>query len=170
MTAPDHRRRPSRNLLHRRGHRTTPAKPASNQAMIVPAVTRLLAAGGAFERERLSHAANPCADACPTSKRRRPALRDTPGEAGVVVRNWRWNSTSGAGKSKDWEDRNRCRSHCVRDGHRFESPQLHQEVGANGPGFPTPTIRRQFSALARKLMVCGVYSAGTTGLGPRARK
>jgi hypothetical protein len=112
--------------------------------MIVPAVTRLLAAGGAFEGERLSHAANPCADACPTSKRRRPAPRDTPGEAGVVVRNWRWNSTSGAGKSKDWEDRNRCRSHCVRDGHRFESPQLHQEVGANRRDFLRHRIARHF--------------------------
>jgi hypothetical protein len=52
-----------------------------------------------------------------------------------------------------------------RDGHRFESPQLHQEVGANRAGFPAPTIPRLLSALARKLMVCGVYSAGTTGLG-----
>jgi hypothetical protein len=33
--------------------------------MIVPAVTRLPAAGGAFEGERLSHAANPCADRMP---------------------------------------------------------------------------------------------------------
>jgi hypothetical protein len=52
----------------------------------------------------------------------------------------------------------------------FESPQLHQEVAANHPGFPTPTIPRLFSALARRLMVCGVYSAGTTGLGRRTRK
>ena len=55
------------------------------------------------------------------------------------------------------------RSRRARDGHRFE-------VGANRPGFPAPTIRRQFSALARKLIVCGVYSAGTTGLGRRTRK
>ena len=55
-------------------------------------------------------------------------------------------------------------------GQRFESPQLHQEVGANRPGFLAPTIPRLFSALARKLMVCGVYSAGTTGLGRRTRK
>ena len=48
---------------------------------------------------------------------------------------------------------------------RFESPQLHQEVGANRPGFPAPTIPRLFSALARKLLVCAVYSAGTAGLG-----
>ena len=41
---------------------------------------------------------------------------------------------------------------------------------ANRPGFPAPTIPRLFSALARKLMVCGVYSAGTTGLGRRTRK
>jgi hypothetical protein len=46
----------------------------------------------------------------------------------------------------------------------------HQVVGANRPGFPAPTIPRLFSALARKLMVCGVYSAGTTGLGRRTRK
>ena len=29
------------------------------------------------------------------------------------------------------EERNSSRSHCARDGHRFESPQLHQEVRAN---------------------------------------
>jgi hypothetical protein len=32
----------------------------------------------------------------------------------------------------------------ARDGHRFESPQLHQEVGANRPGFPVahnPLVR-----------------------------
>jgi hypothetical protein len=46
----------------------------------------------------------------------------------------------------------------------------HQVVGANGPGFPTPTIRRQFSALARKPMVCRVYSAVTTRLGRRTRE
>jgi hypothetical protein len=55
-------------------------------------------------------------------------------------------------------------------GHRFESPQLHQEVAANGLGFPAPTIPRLFSALAPKLMVCRVYSAGTTGLWRRTRK
>jgi hypothetical protein len=53
---------------------------------------------------------------------------------------------------------------------RFESPQLHLEVAANRPGSPAPTIPRLFSALARKLMVCGVYSAGTTGLGRRTWK
>jgi hypothetical protein len=47
------------------------------------------------------------------------------------------------------EERRSSRSPSARDGHRFESPQLHQVVGANGPGFATPTIRRQFSALAR---------------------
>ena len=46
----------------------------------------------------------------------------------------------------------------------------HQEVGANRPGFPARTIPRLFSALARKLMVCRVYSARTTGLGRRTRK
>ena len=40
-------------------------------------------------------------------------------------------------------------------------------VRANAPRFPTPTISRQFSALA---MVCRVYSAVTTGLGRRRRK
>jgi hypothetical protein len=58
---------------------------------------------------------------------------------------------------------------CMR-GSRFESPQLHQEVPASGSGFPVPTIPRQFSALARKLMVCRVYSARTTGLGRQMRK
>jgi hypothetical protein len=65
---------------------------------------------------------------------------------------------------------NSSRSPRARDGHQFESPQLHQEVGANGPGFPAPTIPRLFSALAPKLMVCGVYSAGARGLGRRTRK
>ena len=46
----------------------------------------------------------------------------------------------------------------------------HQEVAANRPGFPAPTIPRLFSALAPKVMVCRVYSAGTTGLGRRTRK
>ena len=54
--------------------------------------------------------------------------------------------------------------------HRFESPQLHQVGAANRPGFPAPTIPRLFSALARKLLVCGVYSARRTGLGRRTRK
>src|ERR1700679_1298294 len=58
----------------------------------------------------------------------------------------------------------------ARDGHRFESPQLHQEVGGNCPGFRAPTMPRLFSALAQKLVVCGAYSAGTTGLGRRTRK
>ena len=31
-------------------------------------------------------------------------------------------------------------------------PQLHQEVAANRPGFPVPTIPRLFSALPRKLV------------------
>jgi hypothetical protein len=53
---------------------------------------------------------------------------------------------------------------------RFESPQLHQEVRANRPGFPAPTIPRLLNALARKLMVCAVYSAGMTGLGRRMQK
>jgi hypothetical protein len=55
-------------------------------------------------------------------------------------------------------------------GPRFDPSTIHQEVGASRPGFPAPTIPRLFSALARKLMVCGVYSAGTTGLGRRTRK
>src|SRR5271163_1293637 len=42
----------------------------------------------------------------------------------------------------------------------------HQEVAANRPGFPAPTIPRLFSALARRLMVCRDCSAGTTGPGP----
>ena len=46
----------------------------------------------------------------------------------------------------------------------------HQKVRANNPGFPAPTIPRLFSALARKLLVCGVYSARRTGLGRRTRK
>jgi hypothetical protein len=59
--------------------------------------------------------------------------------------------------SKSPKRRSSSRSHCARDGHRFESPQLHQEVGANRPGFPAPTIPRLFSALARKLMVSGIH-------------
>ena len=65
---------------------------------------------------------------------------------------------------------NSSRSPSARDGHLVRSPQLHQEVAANRPGFLAPTIPRLFSALARKLTVCGVYSAGTTGLGRRTRK
>jgi hypothetical protein len=38
------------------------------------------------------------------------------------------------------EERNSSRSRRAHDGHRFESPQLHQEVRANRPGFPAPTI------------------------------
>ena len=49
----------------------------------------------------------------------------------------------------------------------FERRGLRDDAG---PGFPAPTIPRLFSALARKPMVCGVYSAGTTGLGRRTRK
>jgi hypothetical protein len=75
-----------------------------------------------------------------------------------------------AGCALTGEERSSSRSPSARDGHRFESPQLHQEVGANGPGFATPTIRRQFSALARRPIVCGAYSAVTTGLGRRTRK
>jgi hypothetical protein len=52
------------------------------------------------------------------------------------------------------EERNSSRSRRAHDGHRFESPQLHQEVAASRPGFPAPTIPRLFSGLARKLMVC----------------
>src|ERR1700729_2777090 len=66
--------------------------------------------------------------------------------------------------SESLKRRPNSRSRRARDGHRFESPQLHQEVAANRPGFPAPTIPGLFSALARRLMVCGVYSAGTTGL------
>jgi hypothetical protein len=33
------------------------------------------------------------------------------------------------------EERNSSRSHCAHDGHRFESPQLHQEVHENSSGF-----------------------------------
>jgi hypothetical protein len=54
------------------------------------------------------------------------------------------------------EERNSSRSPSARDGHQFESPQLHQEVRANSPGFPAPTISRLFSALARRLMFCGL--------------
>src|ERR1700729_1662007 len=67
--------------------------------------------------------------------------------------------------SESLKRRPNSRSRRARDGHRFESPQLHQEVAANRPGFPAPTIPGLFSALARRLMVCGVYSAGTTDLG-----
>ena len=55
-------------------------------------------------------------------------------------------------------------------GQRFEIPSAPLVVGANRPGFATPTIRRQFSALARRPVVCGAYSAVTMGLGRRTRK
>jgi hypothetical protein len=45
------------------------------------------------------------------------------------------------------------------DGHQFESPRLHQVVRANRPGFPAATVPRLFSALARKLVVCGRLGA-----------
>ena len=51
---------------------------------------------------------------------------------------------------------NSSRSHCARDGHRFESPQLHhQEVGASGYGFPDSKIPRRRPALAGHRPVCG---------------
>jgi hypothetical protein len=53
-----------------------------------------------------------------------------------------------------------------RGGQRFESPQLHHYHREQKAKFPASTIPRLFSALARKLMVCGVDSAGTLGLGP----
>ena len=53
------------------------------------------------------------------------------------------------------EGRNSSRSHCARDGHRFESPQLHQEVGASGYGFPDSKIPRRRRALAGHRPVCG---------------
>jgi hypothetical protein len=81
-----------------------------------------------------------------------PAVADVAGEP---PRNGRRNAWSASA------------SHCRGQG--FESPQLHQEVGANRPGFTAPTIPRLFGALARKLMVCRVYSDGTTGLGRRMR-
>jgi hypothetical protein len=39
------------------------------------------------------------------------------------------------------EERSSWRSRHARDGHRFESPQLHQEVGTNRPGSPTRPYR-----------------------------
>jgi hypothetical protein len=65
-----------------------------------------------------------------------PAVADVAGEP---PRNGRRNAWSASA------------SHCRGQG--FESPQLHQEVGANRPGFTAPTIPRLFGALARKLMV-----------------
>jgi hypothetical protein len=56
--------------------------------------------------------------------------------------------TASAPCASTGEERSSSRSPSVRDGHRFESPQLHQVVGANRPGFPVPTIPRLFSALA----------------------
>jgi hypothetical protein len=42
------------------------------------------------------------------------------------------------------------RSPSARDGHRFESPQLHQEVATNHPGFPAPAGERRRSSLRRQ--------------------
>jgi hypothetical protein len=56
------------------------------------------------------------------------------------------------------------------DGNVANAGVVGSNLAANRPGFPAPTIPRLFSALARKLMVCEVYSAGTTGLGRRTRK
>ena len=44
-------------------------------------------------------------------------------------------------------------SHCARDGHRFESPQLHHEVRASESGFRLPGVPRGFNGLARA-MIC----------------
>jgi hypothetical protein len=49
-----------------------------------------------------------------------------------------------------WQERNSSRSSCARDGHRFE---------CEWPWFPTPAIRRQFTALAWKSGLRG-HSAG----------
>ena len=85
--------------------------------------------------------------------------------------NRRCSSTAASGlRALTGKGRNSSRSHRARDGHRFESPPLLQEVGANNPEFLAPTIPRLFSALARKLLVCAVHSAGTAGLGRRTRK
>ncbi len=54
----------------------------------------------------------------------------------------------------------------LRDEAKMHPPQALEKR----PGFPAPTIPRQFSPLARRLMVCTVYSAGMTGLERRMGK
>jgi hypothetical protein len=46
------------------------------------------------------------------------------------------------------------RDHCARDGHRFESPQLREEVRASEGGFRLPGVPRGFDGLARPKAVC----------------
>jgi hypothetical protein len=48
------------------------------------------------------------------------------------------------------EERNSSRSRRARDGHRFESPQLHQEVRANRRDFLRHRIARHFRDLWRR--------------------
>jgi hypothetical protein len=50
------------------------------------------------------------------------------------------------------EQRNSSRSRCARDGHRFESPQLHQEVRANRRDFLVRRMARHFRAIVENLI------------------
>ena len=49
--------------------------------------------------------------------------------------------------SKSPKRRSSSRSHCARDGHRFESPQLHQEVARTDVISPRSEIARHFRRL-----------------------
>jgi hypothetical protein len=52
------------------------------------------------------------------------------------------------------EERNSSRSHCARDGHRFESPQLHHEVGASrpSPDWSGKSCQRQWPSTLNAVM------------------
>ena len=51
-------------------------------------------------------------------------------------------------------ERNSSRSHCARDGHRFESPPLHHEVRANWSDFLRDRIARHSCGLRPRQSVC----------------
>jgi hypothetical protein len=77
------------------------------------------------------------------------------------------------------EERNSSRSRRARDGHRFESPQLHQEVHASRRDFPgvgkptTPVVTLErlgvrgvlhgLDALLDRLKSCGEHGCGQLG-------
>jgi hypothetical protein len=58
------------------------------------------------------------------------------------------------------------RSHCARDGHRFESPPLHRRVRANRRDFPGSEITRHFRSLcAENRSLRSVWHVQATFLG-----
>ena len=65
-------------------------------------------------------------------------INGEPGFAPLVIQ--RWSSEA----AFTGEGRNSSRSQCTRDGHRFESPQLHQGVPANRHDFLVRGIGRYY--------------------------